>query len=82
MYWRALIGRKKSRSDSVLGEEQCGFNCGRGCVDQLFGMRQLYEKFLAKGKDLFWAFMDLETAYDRVVRDALWQVLRLFGECS
>ena len=41
-------------------------------------VRQLCEKFLAKGKDLFWAFMDLEKAYDRVDRDVLWQVLRWF----
>ena len=30
-------------------------------------------------QDLFLACMDLEKAYDRVVRDALWQVLRLYG---
>ena len=42
-------------------------------------MRQLCEKFLAKGKNLFWVFMDLEKAYDRVDRDALWQELRLYG---
>ena len=76
---RVLIGRIRTRSDDVLGEEQCGFRIGRGCVDQLFVMRQLCEKFLAKGKDFFWAFMDLEKAYDRVDRDALWQLLRLYG---
>ena len=42
-----------------------------GCVDQIFAVRQVCEKYLAKGKDVFWAFMDLEKAYDRVVRDAL-----------
>ena len=42
-------------------------------------MRQLCQKFLAKGKDLFWAFMELEKAYDSVDRDALWQVLRFYG---
>ena len=68
-----------NRTDSVLGEEQCGFRSRRGCVDQLFVVKQLYEKFLAKGKDLFWAFMDLEKANNRVDRDALWQMLRLYG---
>ena len=75
-----LIGRIVNRTDGVLGKEQCGFRCGRGCVDQIFVVRQLCEKFLAaKGKDLFWAFMDLEKAYDKLDRDALWQVLRLYG---
>mgnify|MGYP000675205646 CR=1 FL=1 len=74
-----LIGRIVNRTDSVLGEEQCDFRSGRGCVDQLFVVRHLGEKFFAKGKNLFLAFMDLEKAYDRVDRDALWQVLRLYG---
>ena len=58
-YGRVLIGRIRSRTDDVLREKQCGFRCDRGCVDQLFVVRQLCDKFLAKGKDLFWAFMDL-----------------------
>ena len=49
-----------TRTDGVLGEEQCGFRSWRGCVDQLFAVRQLCEDFKAMGKDLFWAFMYLE----------------------
>ena len=37
------------------------------------------EKFLAKEKDLFWAFMEVDKAYDRVDKNTLWQVLRLYG---
>ena len=28
---------------------------------------------------MFWAFMDLEKAYDRIDREALWTVLRMYG---
>ena len=42
-------------------------------------MRQICEKYLAEGKDVYFAFMDLEKAYDRVDRDAMWNVLRLYG---
>ena len=49
----------------------CGFRSGRGCTDQIFAVMQVCEKYLAKGKDVFWAFMDLEKAYDRVDREAL-----------
>ena len=35
---------------------------GRGCMDQVFAVRQVCEKYLANGKDIFWAFMDLEKA--------------------
>ena len=44
-----------------------------------FYVRQIYEKYLGKGKDVYFAFLDLEKAYDRVDRDAIWNVLRLYG---
>ena len=42
-------------------KEQCGFRQGRGCMDQVFAVQQVCEKYLSDGKDEFWAFMDLET---------------------
>ena len=42
-------------------------------------VRQLCKKFLTKRKDLFWAFMDLEKAHNRVDSNAQWQVFRLYG---
>ena len=33
-------------------------------MDQVFAVNQVCEKFLANGKTVFWAFMDLEKAYD------------------
>ena len=53
LYGRVLIYRIRTRTDGVLEEKQCGFKSGRGCIDQLFVMRQLCEKFLAKGNYFF-----------------------------
>ena len=39
--------------------------------------RQICEKYLANGKDVFWAFMDLEKAYDTIDRHGMWQMLRV-----
>ncbi len=36
------------------------------------------EKYLAKAKDVFWVFMDLEKAYDKTDREGLWIVLKLY----
>ena len=77
-----LIDKIRTRTDGVLEEEQYGFRKWRGCVDQLIVVRQLCEKFLVKEKNLFWFFMDLENSYDRVDRDALWQVMQLYGVCG
>ena len=37
------------------------------------------EKYLANGKDVFWAFMDLENAYYTIDRHGMWQMLRVYG---
>ena len=79
VYGRVLINRIRDRTESVIEEAQGGFRRGRGCTDQTFIVRQLCEKYLAKRKDVFFAFMDLEKAYDRVDRDAMWDVLRIYG---
>ena len=79
VYGRVLINRVVKGTEAAIGEEQCGFRKGRGCIYQIFVVRQLCEKFLGKGKDVYFAFMDLEKAYDRVDRGALWQVLRMYG---
>ena len=42
-------------------------------MDQVFAVRQVCEKYLANGKDVFWAFMDLGKAYDTI------EMLRVYG---
>ena len=32
------------------------------CFDQVFAVRQVCEKYLANGKDVFWAFNEVEKA--------------------
>ncbi len=41
-------------------------------------MKRLVEEYLEKDKKLYAAFMDLEKAYDRVNREALWSVLQVY----
>ena len=48
-------------------------------MDQVFAVRQVYEKYLANGKDVFWAFIDLEKAYDTINRHGMWQMQRVYG---
>ena len=78
-YGSVLTNRVRKGTGAEIGEEQCGFRKGRGCVDQIFSVRQLCEKFLAKGREVYYAFMDLQKADDRVDRRALWQVVSIYG---
>ena len=75
---RVLIKRVGAGTECLIGEEQCRFRQGRGCMDQVFAARQVCEKYLANGKDAFWSFMDLEKAYDTIDRHGMWQMLRVY----
>ena len=52
---------------------------GLGRVENAQTVRQVFEKYLANGKVVFWAFMDLEKANDTIDRHGMWQMLRLHG---
>ena len=49
-----------------IDEMQYGFVPGRGTTDAIFIVSQLQEKYLATKKPLYFAFVDLEKAFDRV----------------
>ena len=54
--------RKNVKIDSM----QFGFMAGRSTIDAIFIVCQLQERYLAKNKELWMAFVDLEKAFDRV----------------
>ncbi len=50
----------------------------KSCVNQIFvAIKMLVAEYLGKDKKLYATFMDLEKAYDRVDRKALWNVLKI-----
>ena len=65
--------------ESKLKDGQCGFRPGHSTTGQIFTLKQIFEKSWKYGKDLFACFVDLEKIYDRVLRDKLWKVLRVYG---
>ena len=79
LFGRVLIERVRAGTECAIREEQCGFRQGRGCMDQVFAVRQVCEKYLTNGTDVFWAFMDLEKAYDTIDRHGMWKMLRVYG---
>ena len=67
------------RDNISIDEMQFGFMPGRSTTDAIFILRQLQEKFLGKKKNLYFAFVDLEKAFDRVPRSVLWLAMRKVG---
>ena len=62
-----------------MDDMQFGFMPRRGTTDAIFILRQMQEKYIAKNKKLYFAFVDLEKAFDRVPREVVWWAMRKLG---
>ena len=57
---------------------QYGLMKGKGTTDAIYILRQMQEKFRAKGKKLYFGFVDLNKAFDRVPREVIrWAMHKL-----
>ena len=63
----------------TIDESQFGFVPGRGTTDAIFVVRQLQEKYLTVGKQIYVDFVDLKKACDRVPRNLIWWAIRKLG---
>ena len=63
---------KKVKIRGTLDSMQFRFTSGKGTTDAIFIVRQMQEKYLAKKKELWMAFVDLEKAFDRVPQEVVW----------
>jgi len=53
----------------LIYDMQFGFMKDKGTTEAIFIVRQMQENFIAKGKKLYFGFVDLEKAFDRVLRE-------------
>ena len=67
------------RSRVDIDSMQFCFMPGRVTTDSIFILCQLQEKHLGKHKPLYFAFVDSENVFDRVLRKFLWWAMRRVG---
>jgi len=73
------IFEHRIRQQIDIDDMQFGFMKDKGSTDAIFIVRQMQEKFRAKGKKLYFGFVDLEKACDRVLTEVIrWAILE-FG---
>ena len=72
------IFEHRIRQQIEIDDMQFGFMKGKGTNDAIFMARQMQENFRVKGKKLYFGFVDLERAFDRVPREVIsWAVHKL-----
>ena len=70
---------KAIRGQVSIDSMQFGFMPGRGTIDAIFIARQLQDRYLGNKKKLYFAFVDLEKAFDRVPREVVRWSLGMLG---
>ena len=76
--WERII-EARLRDRVEISKQQYGFMLGKGTTDTMFALRMLMEKYIEGQRELRCVFVDLENAYDRVLRDELWYCMRKSG---
>jgi len=61
---------------------QFGFVKGKRTTDTIFIVRQLQEKFRVIGKKLYFGFVDLEKAFDKIPKEVIRWAVRKLGVIS
>ena len=71
IFCRILLKRINKAIDKVLREEQADFREGRGCMDQIFALRNIMEQTLEWNSPLFINSIDFQKAFDSVPRKSV-----------
>ena len=70
-----LLRRLSPFREAQISEFQAGFRPGRGCIDQIFALRQLLEHRHTYRRPTIVVFLDIRAAFDSVCRTMLWSCL-------
>ncbi|XP_029348373.1 uncharacterized protein LOC100575877 [Acyrthosiphon pisum] len=73
-----ILDRIKPLAEQVVGDYQCGFRQNRSTTDQIFIIRQLFQKSWEYNKELHVIFVDFQKAYDRIDRTSITEILKHF----
>ena len=76
---KVLLTRIDESIDKKLREEQAGFRKRRGCIDQIFTLRNIIETCSEWNTPLHINFIDFQKAFDSIHRSTLWKILRSYG---
>jgi hypothetical protein len=75
IYTRILEMRLQEIVEPELEEEQGAYRPLCQTQDHIYSIRTICEKFIDKGKDVYFAFLDVKAAFDLIPRQVIWEAL-------
>jgi hypothetical protein len=79
LFNKILLRRLVPLIDPLLLPWQSGFRPRRSTIEQITALRLIIDRCKARKKDVVIVFIDFSKAFDSVDRDALSQIIRLYG---
>ena len=76
---KILQARLQQYVNHELPDVQAGFRKGRGTRDQIANIRWIMEKAREFQKNIYFCFIDYAKAFDYVVHNKLWKILKEMG---
>jgi len=78
IFSNCVLDRIKEKADQIIGHYQGGFRADRSTTDQMFIIRQLYQKSWEFDKEIHTLFVDFKKAYDSIHRESLLNIMKEF----
>jgi len=78
IFSNCLLTRIKTKAEQIIGNYQGGFRPGTSTTDQIFILRQIYQKTWEFDREIHVLFIDFKKAYDSIHRKSLINNLREF----
>jgi len=78
VFSNCILTRIKEKAKQTIGEYQGGFRQGKSTTDQIFIIRQIYQKTWEFNKEVHTLFVDFKKAYDSIHRESLINILKEF----
>lgn len=73
-----IVDRVKPFTEKIIRDYQSGFRENKSTIDQIFIIRQLYQKTWEFDQELHTLYVDFKKAYDSIIRKSIYKILDHF----
>ena len=76
VFSRIILEKIREKTERFTRNTQCGLRSNRGTINAVFVIRQVMQKSSERGVRLHFNFVDFKSAFDKICRKSLWNMIR------